>query len=265
MLEGRQADPSRQKTVGAMEPGPAGRVPVSPPCQCPARKWGHHRGDEVPGPTVGPPVARGVGTCCWASRGLACPCACVGGRARVFRPRVRGPCVRVCAVRARVPRVCTGVAAAAGARPGRGSACPSLCAPARPPERSIASGQECACVGPRGWGVVCRAAARTPDPQPQGRHLHPGTGIGGEGLRLCSSCPRRLPFGPHTSLWDASLLLAPRTRRQAPRCLFRSHLLGPKRGWRRGGRTSQTGLFTDSHKHPPSARYHLGSSSREPP
>ncbi|XP_061274557.1 uncharacterized protein LOC133248405 isoform X1 [Bos javanicus] len=77
----------------------------------------------------------------------ACLCACVGVRARVLKLRVRGPCVRVYAVRARVPRVCTGVAAAAGARPGRGSACPSLCAPARPPERSIASGQECACVG----------------------------------------------------------------------------------------------------------------------
>ncbi|XP_015326877.1 uncharacterized protein [Bos taurus] len=77
----------------------------------------------------------------------ACLCACVGVRARVLKLRVRGPCVRVYAVRARVPRVCTGVAAAAGARPGRGSACPSLCAPARQPERSIASGQECACVG----------------------------------------------------------------------------------------------------------------------
>lgn len=94
----------------------------------------------------GPTCCAGVGTWCWVYRDCACLCACVGVRARVFRPRVLGPGVRVCAVRARVPRVCTGVAAA-GARPGRGSACPSLCAPARPLERSIASGQECACVG----------------------------------------------------------------------------------------------------------------------
>ncbi|XP_021114640.1 uncharacterized protein LOC110349379 isoform X3 [Heterocephalus glaber] len=73
--------------------------------------------------------------------GRTCLCACVGARARVLGPCVQRPCVRSCAVRARVARVCTGVAAA-GARPGHGSACPSLCAPARrsaasPPARSV--------------------------------------------------------------------------------------------------------------------------------
>lgn len=88
------------------------------------------------GPSDGPPVA-GVGHLTPGVQGRAY----VGVRARVFRSRVRGLCVRVCAVRARVPRVCTGLAAA-GARPCRGSACPSLCAPARrsaasPPAKSV--------------------------------------------------------------------------------------------------------------------------------
>lgn len=83
-------------------------------------------GSTVAGPTCG----AGVG-----SR------LCVRGGARTCAQSLCAGTGRACVVRAPVLRVCTGVAAA-GARPGRGSACPSLCAPARrsaesPPAKSV--------------------------------------------------------------------------------------------------------------------------------
>lgn len=83
-----------------------------------------------------------MGAHLWRSGGqLVLGCACVRGCVRTCAQAACVGTVRVCAVRARVPRVCSGVAAA-GARPGRGSACPSLCAPvsrsaASPPAKSV--------------------------------------------------------------------------------------------------------------------------------
>lgn len=103
---------------------------VVPPFSDPSgRKWGGYRGGEVPGRTEGPPVAWGRAPGAECTKGLCVP-VCVRG---CVNARVLGP-------RARVFRVCTGVAA--GARPGRLSACPALCAPVRgsgasPPARSV--------------------------------------------------------------------------------------------------------------------------------
>lgn len=80
----------------------------------------------------------------WRGGGhLALGCACVGVRARVLKPCVRGPCVHVCSARACVPHV----HGRGGGRATRPRQCVPVALRARPPERSIASGQECACVG----------------------------------------------------------------------------------------------------------------------
>lgn len=80
----------------------------------------------------------------WRGGGhLALGCACVGVRARVLKPCVRGPCVYVCSARACVPHV----HGRGGGRATRPRQCVPVALRARPPERSIASGQECACVG----------------------------------------------------------------------------------------------------------------------
>lgn len=143
MLEGRGADLTRQRKIkpknrkqkheGAVEPGlMEGSLFPLPH----SSREGNGAATEVRR-FQGPPWAHlwpGVGSWRWACvRRWARTCA-EAACARVLR-------ACVCAVRARVPRVCTGVAAA-GARPGRSSACSSLCAPARrsaasPPAKSV--------------------------------------------------------------------------------------------------------------------------------
>lgn len=119
---------SKQAKMRAVE-SRSGSGVVPPFSEPPGRKWGGYRGGGVPERTEGPPVAWGRAPGAECTEGLCVP-VCVRG---CVSARVLGP-------RARVSRVCTGVVA--GARPGRLSACPSLCAPARgsgasPPARSV--------------------------------------------------------------------------------------------------------------------------------